>query len=122
MSPPRLAAVCGAVVLAGWVVGGLVWFVFSGIDTAAPTEGSLATSAVGAGPLNSPKANAGQDGVFAPDAAIIDATSPDPRPMPRPETPSVQVASASMPDPMQGHVQEAVSSVEAPDECLAAEI
>jgi len=125
MSPPRLAAVCGTVVLAGWVAGGLVWFVCSGIEnTAAPVEGSRATSATaGAEPIDTPQATAmGEDGVFVTEVAIIDAPLPDPRPMPRPETPSVQVASASTPDPVQGYVKEAVSSVETPDECLVTEI
>jgi hypothetical protein len=125
MSPSRLAAVCGTVVLAGWVAGGLGWFVASGMENSgAPTEGSRATSATAdAEPIDAPQATAmGEHGVFVTDVAIIDAPLPDPRPMPRPETPSVQVASASTPDPVQGYAKEALSSVETPDECLVAEL
>src|SRR2546428_6826709 len=50
---------------------------------------------------------------------VIDSPVAD---MPRPETSSVQVASASSPDPVQGSAKEAVSSVETPDECPVAEI
>ena len=124
MSPPRLAAVCGTVVLAGWVAAGLLDFGSPRIEnTGASIEASRATSATAdAEPIDAPQATAmGEDGVFVTDVAIIDAPLPDPRPMPRPETPSVQVASASTPDPVQGYAKEAVSSVETPDECLVAE-
>ncbi len=125
MSPRRLAALaalCGTVVLAGWVAAGLLGFDSPCIEnTGVPIEGSRATSATaGAEPIDAPQANAmGEDGVSVTDVAIA---LPDPRPMPRPETPSVQVASASTPDPVQGYAKEAVSSVETPDECLVAEI
>ena len=125
MSPPRLAAVCGTVVLAGWVAGGLVWFVSSGIEnTGAPTEGGRATSAIaGAEPVDAPQAAAmGEDGVFVTDLAIVDAALPGLRPMLPPETSPVQVAAASTPDPVQDRPKEAVSSVETPDECFVIEI
>jgi len=97
MSPRRLAAVCGTVVLAGWVAGGSDRFNSSGIEnTGAPD--SRATS------------------------VTADAALPGPRPMLPPETPPVQVAFASTADPVQGYPKEAVSSVETPDECLVAEI
>ena len=124
MSPPRLATVCGTVVLAGWVAGGLVWLVSSGIEnTGAPTEGSRTTAATaGAEPVGAPQATAmGEDGLSRGDVAIVDAALPGPRPMPRPETPPVLVAAASTPDPVQDHTKEAVSSIETPDECLVAE-
>jgi hypothetical protein len=124
MSPRRLAAVCATVVLAGWVAGGLVWLVSSGIEnTAAPTQGSWTSATAGAESIDAPQATAmGEDGVSVTDVAILDADLPEPRPMPRRETPSAQVASASTPDPVQDHTKEAVSSVETPDECLVAEI
>jgi hypothetical protein len=120
-----LAALCGTVVLAGWVAAGLLGFGSPHIENAgAPIEGSRATSATaGAEPLHAPQAaTMGEDGVSVTDEAILDAALPEPRPMPRPETPSVQVAPASTPDPVKGHANEAVSSVETPDECLVAEI
>jgi len=116
MSPPRLAAVCGTVVLAGWVAGGLAWRLSSGIENVgAPAGGARAASATaGAEPNDAPQATAM--------GAIIDAPVPDPRPMPLPETRSVQVAFASTVDPVHDYPNDAVSSVETPDECLAAEI
>jgi len=128
MSPRRLAvlaALCGTVVLAGWVAAGLLGFGSPRIEnTGAPTEGSRATSATaGAEPIDAPQATAmGEDGVSVTDVAIVDAALPGPRPMPPPETPAVQVASASTPDPVQGYAKEAASSIETPDECLVAEI
>src|SRR6266849_2510280 len=128
MSPRRLAALaalCGTVVLAGWVAAGLLGFGSPRIEnTGAPIEGSRATSATtGAERIDAPQATAmGEDGVSVTDVAILDADLPEPRPMPRPETPSAQVASASTPDPVQGYPKEAVSSLEIPDECLVAEI
>jgi hypothetical protein len=147
MSPPRLAAVFGTVVLAGWVAGGVGWFVSSGIEhTGAPIEGSRTTSATaGAEPIDAPQATAmGEDGVSVTDVAIVDAALPDPRPMPRPEpsvqvaivdaalpdprpmprpeTSAVQVATASTPDPVQSYATDAVRSIETPDECLVVEI
>ena len=124
LSPRRLAAVCGTVVLAGWVAGGPARFGSSGIEnTAAPTEGSWATSATAsAEPIDAPQATAtGEHGVAVTNVAILDAALPEPRPTPRPETPSVQVAHASTPDPVQGSAKEALSSIETPDECLVAE-
>jgi len=125
MSPPRLAAVFGTVVLAGWVAGGVGWFVSSGIEhTGAPIEGSRTTSATaGAEPIDAPQATAmGEDGVSVTDVAIVDAALPDPRPMPRPE-PSVQVAavdaalpdSRPMPRPETSSVQVAAVDAALPD-------
>jgi hypothetical protein len=58
MSARRLVVVCGTVVLAGWVAGGLARFGSSGIDdTGAPTEDSRATSVnVDAEPVDAPQA------------------------------------------------------------------
>ena len=58
MSARRLVVVCGTVVLAGWVAGGLARFGSSGIDdTGAPTEDSRTTSVnVDAEPVDAPQA------------------------------------------------------------------
>src|SRR6266851_501822 len=128
MSPRRLAALaalCGTVVLAGWVAAGLLGFGSPRIEnTGSPIEGSRATPATaGAEPIDAPQATAmGEDGVSITDVATVDAALPEPRPMPRPETLSVQVASASTPDPVQNYAKEAVSSVGTLDVCLVAEI
>jgi len=126
MSPRRLAALaplCGTVVLAGWLAAG--HFVSPRIEnTGTLIAGSQATSATaGAEPIDSPQETViGEDDVSVADAAIVFAALPDPRPTPQPETPSVPVASASTPDPLQGDAKEAVSSVEIPDECRLADI
>jgi hypothetical protein len=129
MSPRRLvvlAALCGTIVLAGWLAAaGLRGFGLPRIEnTGAPIEGSRTTSATaGAEPINAPQAIAmGEDALSVTHVGIVDAALPDPHPMPGPETRSVQVASASTPDPVQGYAEEAVNSVETPDECLVAEI
>jgi hypothetical protein len=122
-SPRRLAvlaALCGTVVLASWVAGELAGFVSSDIEnTGAPTGVGWATS--DSEPIDAPQVTASDDGVSVTDVAIVDAALPDRLLMPRPETPSVQVASTNTPDPLQSDTKEAVSSVETPDECLVAE-
>jgi hypothetical protein len=126
MSPRRsaaLAALCGTVVLAGWVAAGLAGFGSHGIEnTGGPIEDSRAAS-VTAEPVDTPKATAmGENGVSVADVAIVDAGLPDPRPMLPPETPPAKLAVASTLDPVQNYAKEAVSSVETLDECLVAEI
>ena len=103
MNPRRLAALaalCGTVILAGWVAAGLLDFGSPRIENiGASIEASRATSATaGAGPIGAPQAAVGEDGVSVTDVAIVGAALPVPRPMPRPETPSVQVASANTED------------------------
>jgi len=103
MNPRRLAALaalCGTVVLAGWVAAGLLDFGSPRIENiGASIEASRATSATaGAGPIGAPQAAMGEDGVSVTDVAIVGAALPVPRPMPRPETPSVEVASSNTED------------------------
>ena len=100
MSARRLVVVCGTVVLAGWVAGGLARFGSSGIDdTGAPTEDSRATSVnVDAEPVDAPHATT-MDGHSRAHAAIVDAALPGPRPMLPPETPHVLVAVGRRPAP-----------------------
>src|SRR6266699_4326049 len=122
MSPPRLAAwaaLCGTLVLAGWVAAGLLSFDAPPIEnTGTPIPGSLATSAAGQeAPIEAPRAIAFRDEGVAANAAIVHAALPD-SPMPRPETLSVERAPASTPDPVQGQPKETGSSVEKRDECL----
>jgi hypothetical protein len=122
MSPPRLAAwaaLCGTLVLAGWVAAGLLSFDPPPIEnTGTPIPGSLATSAAARGAsIEAPRAIALRDEGVAANAAIVHAALPD-SPMPRPETLSVEPAPASTPDPVQGQPKETGSSVEKRDECL----
>ncbi len=126
MSPRRLAAlaVCGTVVLAGWVAAGLLGFESPPIEnTGAPIEGSPATSATaGAEPIDAPQATAmGEDGVSVTDVAIVDAALPGPRPTPPPEKRG-QLASLFTSDPGKEYLKPAVRPVETPNECLVAEI
>ena len=82
MSARRLVVVCGTVVLAGWVAGGLARFGSSGIDD---TEDSRATSVnVDAEPVDAPQVTT-MDGHSHAHAAIGDAALPSPRPMLPPE-------------------------------------
>jgi hypothetical protein len=119
MSPRRvaaLAALCGTVVLAGWVAAGLLDFGSPRIEnTGASIQGSRATFATAAAePLDPQQATTmSKDGVSVTHVAIVEA-------VPQPETPSVQVGSARTPDPVQGYAKETV--IEIPDECLVAEI
>src|SRR5258706_16003010 len=54
--------------------------------------------------------------------SIVVAALPDSSQVVPPETPSVQVATASTPDPVPNDAKEAVDSIEILDECLVAEI
>jgi soluble lytic murein transglycosylase len=57
----------------------------------------------------------GEEAVNA-DAAAVDAVAPAPR-----ATPSVQLASIGMPDPMQDHARDGANAAAKPDECLGSE-
>jgi hypothetical protein len=142
-----LAALCGTVVLTGWVVAGLAGVGSPGRETtdAAPIEDRRATSlAADAEPVNAPQttaigkaavsnanvATADPDppepavvraAVPVANAAIVETASPGSSPMLPPEGPPVQVATPSTHDPGQSDAQEAVHSTETLDECLAAE-
>src|SRR5438132_664099 len=122
MNPRRLVvltALCGTVVLASWATGGLIGFGYSGIENSgAATEVGWAMT-VDSAPIGSPQATAmGEDGISVTDVAIVDAALPDPHPLRRSETPSVQTAHAVAPDPVQGQTKETGSWAEKRDECL----
>jgi hypothetical protein len=113
-----LAALCGTVVLAGWVAGGLAGFGSSDIEDGAPTEIGWASS--NSEPIDAPQATAmGENRVSLTDLASVDVALPDLRAMPRPD--SVQVATMNTPDPLESDTKGAASSVETSDECLVAE-
>ena len=122
MKNPRrfaaLAALCGAVALAGWAAAGLAGLGSPGIErTGAPIEVSQATSVTArAERVDASQATApGEDGVSVADMASGSAALSDPPPMPRPATPPVPIASLSRPDPVQNEAKEAVGSVEIAD-------
>ena len=147
MSPRRFAtsaALCGTIVLAGWVVAGLAGFGSPGIEhtDAAPIEDRPATSLT-VRAVDAPRATAiGEAAVSGAivatadppepavvpaavpvaDTALVEAALPPSSPTLPPETPPVQVATASTPDPGQNDAQEAVRSIETLDECLVADI
>jgi hypothetical protein len=147
MKSPRrlgvLAALCGTVVLAGWVAAGLAGRGLPGREnTGAPIEDSRATSVIArAEHVDAPQATppARIASLITPDpvqneaketassGAVADmgsggAALPDPRPMLPPATSSVQIASLSTPDPVQNAARPAVSSFEALAACLEPDV
>jgi hypothetical protein len=119
-SPQRfavLAALCPAVVFAGWVAVGLAGLGSPGIESpGALIEDSQAISAIArAEPVDAAQtAPLGKDGVSITDTGSGSAL-PDPRPMSRPATPSVRIASFSAPDPVRNEAKEAAGSVKVVD-------
>jgi hypothetical protein len=143
------AALCGTVVVAGWVVIGVAGFGLPGSKNtdAAPIEDHRAPPlSVDAKPVDAlqatamAKAGVSPAPVTAEAEAIVEAALPDPSQMLAPETPPVQIAMVSTPDmlaPETSHAQiamvstpdpvhtdakEAVSSTETLDECLVPEV
>jgi hypothetical protein len=114
MSPRRfaeLAALCGTVVLAGWVAAGLAGLRSPGIEsTEAPIEDRRVASVTArAKHVDAPQATAlGEDA----DMGSLGAALPDPRPLPPPATPPVRIASLGTPDPVQNEARETASSGE----------
>ena len=152
MNPRRIAtvaaALCGTVVLAGWVVAWLAGSGSAGIENAgavpiedrrAPSfaadaefaDAPQATAMDNAAVANADVATAAEsvtgtatDTTAASDEpeSIVEAALPDSSQMLPPETPPVQVATANTPDPVPDDVKEAVSSIEILDECLVVDI
>ena len=113
-----LAALCGTVVLAGWVAAGLG---SPGIEsTRAPIEVSRATTR--AEHADAPPATAlGEHGVSVADIASGSAALSDSPPMPQPGTSPVLLAATSPTDLVQNAARPAVSS-EALDACPEPEV
>jgi hypothetical protein len=141
MNPRRsakvAAALCGTVVLAGWVVAWLAGFGSAGIENTGAVQDRRAPSLTADAELvDAPQATAmGNAAVANADVAtatdmtpasdepksIVEAALPDSSQIPPPESPPVQVATASTPDPVPDDAREAVSSIEILDECLVAD-
>jgi hypothetical protein len=151
---PKVAALCGTVVLVGWVVAWLEGFASADIENTGPApiedrrqpsftaDAELADAPQATAMGNAAVANA--DAVVNADVAtaaesvtgtatdttaasdqpesIVEAALPDSSQMLPPETPPVQVATASTPDPVPNDAKEAVSSIEILDECLVVDI
>jgi hypothetical protein len=119
-SPQRfavLAALCPAVVFAGWVAVGLAGLGSPAIESpGALIEDSQATSAIARAEHvdTAQTAALGKDGVSVSDTGSGSAL-PDPRPMSRPATPSVRIASFSAPDPVRNEAKGAAGWVEVAD-------
>ena len=151
MNPRRSAtvapALCGTVVLAGWIVAWLAGFGSAGIENtgAVPIEDRAASLTANAELAGPPQATAmGNAAVANIDVAtaaesatgmatgktvasyepesIVEAAFPDPSQMLPADPPPVQVATANPSDAVPNDVKEAVSSIEILDECLVAEI
>jgi hypothetical protein len=151
MNPRRFAtvaaALCGTVVLAGWVIAWLAGFGLAGIENtgAVPIADRRAPSLTADAEFaDAPQATAmGNVAVANDDVAsaaasvtgtdtdttaasdepksIVEAALPDSSPMLPPESPTVQVATANPSDLVPDDAKEAVSSIEILDECLAAD-
>jgi hypothetical protein len=137
--PTVAAPLCGTVVLAGWVVAWLAGFGSAAIENigAVPIEDRRAPSLTADAEFtNAPQATAIGDALANDDVgtathtmaasdepeSMVEAALPDSSQMLPPETPPVQVATASTPDPVPNDAKEAVSSIEILDECLVADI
>jgi hypothetical protein len=142
--PTVAAPLCGTVVLAGWIVAWLAGFGSAGIGNtgAVPIEDHRAASLTADVVLaDAPQVTAMGDTAVANDDVVtaaepvtrtataasdepesIEAALPDTSQMLPPETPPVQVATASTPDPVPNDAKEAVNSIEILDECLVADI
>jgi hypothetical protein len=137
--PTVAAPLCGTVVLAGWVVAWLAGFGSAAIENigAVPIEDRRAPSLTADAEFtNAPQATAIGDALANDDLgtathtmaasdepeSMVEAALPDSSQMLPPETPPVQVATASTPDPVPNDAKEAVSSIEILDECLVADI
>jgi type III secretion system FlhB-like substrate exporter len=148
MNPRRFAtvaaALCGTAVLAGWVVASLAGFGSAGIentgavpieDRRAPSltadaelaDAPQATAMGNAAVANAVVATAAESGTgTATDTtpasdepkSIVEAALPDLSQVLPPESPPVQVATASTPDPVPNDLKEAASPIEILDECL----
>jgi len=140
-----VAALCGTVVLAGWVVMRFPGFATASIENsgAVPIEDRPAPSLMADAELaDAPQVTAMGNAAVANDdvataaesvtatgapavsdepKSIVDAALPDSSQMPPHELPPVQVATASAPDPGPVDVKEAVNSAEILDECLIAD-
>jgi hypothetical protein len=142
------AALCGMVVLTGWVVGWHAGFGKAGIDNtgAVPIEDRRTPSLTAdAEPADAPQATAmGNAAVANADVAmavesvtgtatdttaasaepqsIVEAALSDSSQILPPEIPPVQVATASTTDPVPNDAKQAVSSIEILDECLIEDI
>jgi hypothetical protein len=151
MNPRRFptvgAALCGTVVLAIWLLASFAVLGSAGIERtgAVPVEDRRAPSlAADAELADAPQATAisnaavanadvataaepvtqtATDTTAASDEpkSIVEAALPDSSQMLPPETPPVQVATASTPDPVPNDVKEPVRSIEIIDECLVAD-
>jgi hypothetical protein len=155
MNPRRFAtvapALCGTVVLAGWIVGWLAGFGSAGIENTGAVPASLTANAEladksqaiamgNAAVANAAVANAvvasaevataaepvtgtATDTTAASDKpeSIVVAALPDPSQMLPADLPPVQVATANPSDLVPNGVKDAVSRIEILDECLVAE-
>jgi len=146
MDPRRFATAVAAltIVLAGCVVAWLAGFASAGIENTgaapivdhppsliadaeladAPQSTAMGGAAVESSDMAAPALVKATDTRTASDEpeSITEAALTDSSQMQPPETPSVQVATASTPDPMPNEARASVSSIDVLDECLAADI
>jgi hypothetical protein len=137
-------ALCGTVVLAVWFSAWLAGFGSAVVETTAavPPQGqraalvaadakradisrpvAISNAAVviaDVAPATEPEIAIATDTMAAPDTPklIVEAALPDSPPIPAPELPLVQMASASSSDPLPIDVKPRVALIEIPDQCL----
>jgi hypothetical protein len=118
MNPQRFgmmaAALCGTVILLGWVIAAVAGFGLADIkNTHAAPNKDRATELAKTGVSNAVAVSA------APAVtAIAEAALPDSSQMPAPETPPVQIAAMGTSDVLQTDTEEVVTSAEPLDESL----
>jgi hypothetical protein len=149
MNPRRPAkvatALCGTVILAGWVVAWLAGFGSADIKNTGAVQDRRSPSLTADAELaHAPQATAMGNSTVANDdvataagsatgtatgttaasdkpKSIVEAPLPDSSRIPPPGSPPVQMATASTPDPVPNDAREAVNSIEILDECLVAD-
>jgi len=142
--PFATAAAALTIVLAGCVVAWLAGFASAGIENTgaapivdhppsliadaeladAPQSTAMGGAAVESSDMAAPALVKATDTRTASDEpeSITEAALTDSSQMQPPETPPMQVATASTPDPMPNEARASVSSIDVLDECLAADI
>ncbi|WP_225118254.1 D-alanyl-D-alanine carboxypeptidase family protein [Bradyrhizobium sp. BRP22] len=139
-------ALCGTIVLAGWVVASLDGLGSASIENAgamriedhrAPSPiaeaadasqvtatGNVAVAAADVAAAVESVVGTTTDATAAPDAPepIVEAALPDSSQTLAPDTPSMQAATANTPDPVPNDAREAVSRIEILDECFVVDI
>ena len=127
-----LAALGGTVILAGSVTAGVAGFGLPGVKNAKPApivdrrapplnvDAKLvdASQSIGIGNADIFDVEPTAAAMTGDEAEVVHATLRAPSQMPSPEMTSLEIATATTPDPVRTDDKEAISTIETPDECL----